>query len=710
LPFKTMYTEGLTSGNDAILVWTYLDFKKRFKPTHYLTPLRKKGTLEGIIAIDPYSGELLWYTLYMAPQAKEHYSKIFHKHSNRKAYLTQKLKKLDSRKFNKDNIHAVSINSHIYYMVPSKKPESIYSYKALDLISDKVHDMRYPLTRNARPGMIDFHDEKNATLSIEKRVEKFSQQKRKSSSGGIITYPPYQDINFESPNAENRWETRMVGQVPLFFQQTDTYSCWAYSLSMVHQWWTPFYLGHPNMQAEMVRHYAKKSDQNRAEEQQVRDLMKNWPKILEKWEKREDVDPNDFPYEYEDFDTVWMGSGKSFLPGLGPSGERNDPKTWIMLEAPVIASVDTDGGGSEAHMDHYVVVVGYNPDHQIVYVNDPHGYLRAFSYWGWSTWWDAHWSWELCGDCLWFYKWNRRGMVVGMPGDPIKNNPPMPNPHYRQVTNNSFDRIRMDFDTPLSDWEKETDICNHVDNYDNFYLPYCDINIPHVTLAGEINTGNWDTWWSSEDKGELDVDDNCRLTPNAFQSDADGDGNGNACDRCDLFDDNIDADNDWIPDRCDFCPNKYNFLYENIDTDGDGMGDPCDMDDDNDGVADNSDNCPKDYNPDQTLGNTIMIGGKTIFIPTACAGAYQTITMSLYGISMTREFGKGQRIPPVMQDIGTGPVSQRENPGFMILGQTNPNNLNKIMNEAGIKDRALGQYKSYFLHLESESSYKFLNE
>ncbi|MCB9853334.1 MAG: thrombospondin type 3 repeat-containing protein [Phycisphaerales bacterium] len=56
--------------------------------------------------------------------------------------------------------------------------------------------------------------------------------------------------------------------------------------------------------------------------------------------------------------------------------------------------------------------------------------------------------------------------------------------------------------------------------------------------------------------------------------DTDGDGVNDICDVCPGFDDHIDTDADGIPDQCDNCPDTAN--ADQADTDADGMGDVCD--------------------------------------------------------------------------------------------------------------------------------------
>lgn len=113
-------------------------------------------------------------------------------------------------------------------------------------------------------------------------------------------------------------------------------------------------------------------------------------------------------------------------------------------------------------------------------------------------------------------------------------------------------------------------------------------NLPGASpLAATLST-DWDG------DGILNSSDNCPRASNPDQTDTDGDGVGDACDL------NVDTDADGIDDGIDNCP-IYN--PNQADTDQDGIGDACDNDIDGDGVTNtglaNLDNCPYVANPDQ---------------------------------------------------------------------------------------------------------------
>jgi Thrombospondin type 3 repeat len=92
-----------------------------------------------------------------------------------------------------------------------------------------------------------------------------------------------------------------------------------------------------------------------------------------------------------------------------------------------------------------------------------------------------------------------------------------------------------------------------------------------------------------------DWEDNCPTVKNGSQANADGDGQGDACDEND--------DNDERPDSTDNCRTVANgpAVGQNFeDSDGDGYGDACPpVHSDSDGIIDDNDNCDTTPNPDQ---------------------------------------------------------------------------------------------------------------
>ncbi len=102
----------------------------------------------------------------------------------------------------------------------------------------------------------------------------------------------------------------------------------------------------------------------------------------------------------------------------------------------------------------------------------------------------------------------------------------------------------------------------------------------------------------ADNDGFIGPCDNCQTVSNPNQQDSDGDFIGDACE--------IDADADGISNVNDNCP----FLSNNAqsDLDKDGVGDVCDMDVDGDNIMNGKDNCQSTPNPLQEDKNQDGIG------------------------------------------------------------------------------------------------------
>ena len=126
--------------------------------------------------------------------------------------------------------------------------------------------------------------------------------------------------------------------------------------------------------------------------------------------------------------------------------------------------------------------------------------------------------------------------------------------------------------------------------------------------------------------GIPDFRDNCPITVNPDQADADGDGLGDACDETN----NNDQDEDGVPDDVDCNPTDPSVTSSpgqacddgNSDTFNDALDANCNcvgeaaLDFDSDGIPDFRDNCPITVNPDQADADGDAVSYTHLTLPT----------------------------------------------------------------------------------------------
>jgi|GEM_PF-2214971 len=131
-------------------------------------------------------------------------------------------------------------------------------------------------------------------------------------------------------------------------------------------------------------------------------------------------------------------------------------------------------------------------------------------------------------------------------------------------------------------------------------LSACDAASETKDFVGALDDAN-DAFADLDNDRVLNGVDNCPLIINRDQLDTDGDGLGDSCDSTNGANLIADSDSDGVLDDTDNCTMISN--SDQVDTDLNGIGDACDtalfLDGDSDGVEDSADNCPATPNENQ---------------------------------------------------------------------------------------------------------------
>jgi hypothetical protein len=360
-------------------------------PRYILVPVERDGELVGLFGLDPHTGELGWRLDHVSPAAalqeppdKVHLSQAIARAGEAVPAFLLKESKL---------VYAGGSN---YWYIPASNA-SIAEGLFIPVGQER------PLTLGdlgLRAGLDGFVVETEPLPASP--VE--ALESPPTTSGGAAPE--------ETATTASAF-TSLVDYVPYYIQDCDLW-CWAASLSMLHQWWSPVRLGNSySQQSEIVR-YAKGSVTcagGSADE--ILRVIRNWHSI---------------DSDYESFATTYKGEGEAFAVGA-PTGYNNDPKTWLAnLQAPVIAFVDTSGNGKA---NHAILVIGYDDADSggVVYIHDPwysnwwpgHGgermYELALSYATFDRKWNVTWEGQFFDGTQALAVDRRRGMVAGIPGD-----------------------------------------------------------------------------------------------------------------------------------------------------------------------------------------------------------------------------------------------------------------------------------------------------
>jgi parallel beta-helix repeat protein len=375
----------------AMLEWRVSPENNGLEPYTWAVLVRKNGDSIGLICIDPADGRFMMrlnvrpdYCFPIRPSLSQIQAAIEYEEGTNIANLKHGLNNLDP---NESKLVYLGATKGNFWFVPNEisfENSLLMGIESRDVCELKEIILELNETTNSESSNAEVISE-NVTAKSLDRIEKSVDVSIKGS--------PLQSV--ASIGSSVTW---LLGEVP-YYEQLSTMWCWACSLAMQHQWWSPEPLGGGLAQAAEIADYLGKGPNDGVHLGAIETVMKEWHNINS---------------QYESYQFVYSGSGKHPFQDGEPTGYSNDIKTWLdYTGSPVVVAGDTDNDILNT-ADHAVLVVGYNDDYDIIYINNPgagvhgaYGADAAVSYSDFNEYWSGRDFDNIAG----------YSMVGGIPGD-----------------------------------------------------------------------------------------------------------------------------------------------------------------------------------------------------------------------------------------------------------------------------------------------------
>ena len=367
-----------------MLEWRVAPEKNGLEPYCWGVLVEKNGVSIGLICVDPVDGHFMKrlnvpsdYSFLAPLSLSQIREEIEYRVGKNVTKLNYNLNNLNTKE---SKLVYLGANRGNFWFVPNEK--FLENSLLIGIENKNIYELKEIIS--------DLNKINKEIISKNITAKKLNQKKK-------LVDTSVTDNSIKSIGARSS-VTWLLGEVPYYYQYSSSW-CWAFSLAMQHQWWSPEPLGTGLSQASEIANYLNKDWDDGGSLGDIERVMKEW---------------HDISSEYESYQTVYAGSGKHPFEDGQPTGYTNDIKSWLdYYGSPVIVAGDSDNDWLNI-ADHAVVVIGYSDAYDIIYINNPghnvHGATgadAAVSYSDFNDFWSG---WSVN------FAFNYQ-MIGGIPGD-----------------------------------------------------------------------------------------------------------------------------------------------------------------------------------------------------------------------------------------------------------------------------------------------------